>query len=52
MKFEEDLDQLEVTYSCQDGSDTQFIKGFFNIPKAEKEWPRCLRGLLLTTVHT
>ena len=43
-KFEEDSEQLEVTYSCQDGSDKQFSRGFFNVPQDESDWPRCLRG--------
>ena len=42
--FEEDPEQLEVTFSCQDGSDKQFSRGFFNVPQDETEWPRCLRG--------
>ena len=42
--FEEDPEQLEVTYSCQDGSDKQFSRGFFNVPQDESDWPRCLRG--------
>lgn len=45
MMFEEDPEQLEVTYSCQDGSDKQFSRGFFNVPQDESDWSRCLRGI-------
>ena len=50
MMFEEDPEQLEVTYSCQDGSDKQFSRGFFNVPLDESEWPRCLRGGILLSI--
>ena len=46
MMFEEDMEQLEVTYACQDGTDKAFKKGFFNTPKEEREWPRCVQGPL------
>ena len=44
MMFEEDPEQLEVTFTCQDGSDPTFTKGFFNIPTDEQEWLQCVQG--------
>ena len=43
--FEEDPSQLEVTYSCQDGTVQDTSRGFFDNPDNEKEWPRCLKGI-------
>ena len=44
--FEEDPSQIDVTYTCQDGSNEEYkeMKGFFDIPKKEEDWPRCLLG--------
>ena len=44
--FEEDPSQIDVTYTCQDGSNEEYkdMKGFFDIPKMEEDWPRCLLG--------
>ena len=42
--FEEDPAQLEVTYSCQDGTAQGTSRGFFDHPENEKGWPRCLEG--------
>ena len=44
--FEEDPAQEEVTYDCQDGTAPGTKKGFFNIPEAEEDWPRCLQAPL------
>ena len=44
--FEEDPAQIDVTYTCQDGSNEEYkdMKGFFDIPEKEEDWPRCLLG--------
>lgn len=44
LQFEEDPTQEEVTYTCQDGTDKDIKKGFFDIPELEEDWPRCLQG--------
>ena len=41
--FEDDPTQVEVTFTCQDGSGGT-NRGFFDIPEEDKEWPRCLQG--------
>ena len=46
LMFEEDPAQEEVTYDCQDGTAPGTKKGFFNIPEAEEDWPRCLQAPL------
>ena len=38
MYFEDDPAQLNVIYQCQED-------GFFNVPKEEELWPRCLKGV-------
>ena len=38
MMFEDDPAQENVEYVCQED-------GFFNIPKRDEDWPRCLRGI-------
>ena len=42
--FEDDYDQIELAYTCQDGSNPDFpdSRGFFDIPEKEEDWPRCL----------
>lgn len=42
--FEEDYNQHGVNYTCQDGLNVglEHLKGFFNIPEKEEDWPRCL----------
>ena len=44
-QFEDDPAQVEVTYSCQDGTVKDQERGFVDVPKTESEWPRCVRGL-------
>ena len=46
MHFEDDFHQEEIAYTCQDGSnpDHKDKKGFFDVPEAEEEWPRCVLG--------
>ena len=43
-KFEDDPEQLDIKYTCQDGSDPKFEdrRGFFDIPTRDEDWPRCL----------
>jgi hypothetical protein len=45
--FEENSTQVEVTYTCQDGSVPDTNKGFFDVPGKEKDWPRCLLGIFV-----
>ena len=44
--FEEDPSQKEVLYTCQDGSQPglESLKGFFDVPEADEDWPRCVLG--------
>ena len=44
--FEDDPTQLDVQYTCQDGShkDHKEKRGFFDVPEKEEDWPRCLLG--------
>ena len=44
--FEDDPLQLDVKYTCQDGShnDHKDKRGFFDVPEKEEDWPRCLLG--------
>ena len=45
-KFEEDPSQVDVRYTCQDGSNPEHKdkKGFFDVPEIEEDWPKCLLG--------
>ena len=43
-QFEEDPAQEEQVYTCQDGTAPDTVRGFFNVPQEEEEWPRCVRG--------
>ena len=45
--FEDDPTQLDVQYTCQDGShkDYKDKRGFFDVPEKEEDWPRCLLGI-------
>ena len=47
-KFEEDPQQYDVKYTCQDGSNEEYkeLKGFFDVPEKEEDWPRCVLGPL------
>ena len=42
--FEEDPSQVDVKYTCQDGSAEEYKdkRGFFDVPEEEGDWPRCL----------
>ena len=44
--FEDDPLQLDVKYTCQDGShnDHKDKRGFFDVPEKDEDWPRCLLG--------
>jgi hypothetical protein len=42
--FEDDPAQLEQTYTCQDGTVPKTTKGFFDVPKLEEDWPKCILG--------
>ena len=45
-QFEDDPAQLDVKYTCQDGSDPNYKdkRGFFDVPEKEEDWPRCVVG--------
>ncbi len=45
-QFEEDPSQVDVFYTCQDGTDEEHKdkRGFFDVPGSEEEWPRCVLG--------
>ena len=42
--FEDDPAQVDVLYTCQDGSTAglEDKRGFFDVPEKESDWPRCL----------
>ena len=46
--FEEDYSQIDVSYTCQDGSDSDLAdkRGFFDVPHEELDWPQCVMGKL------
>ena len=46
-KFEEDPAQVDVKYTCQDGThkDYKDSRGYFDVPVNEEDWPRCLIGV-------
>ena len=43
-QFEEDPAQEEQVYTCQDGTAPDTVRGFFDVPQDEEDWPRCVRG--------
>ena len=45
-QFEDDPSQLDVKYTCQDGTNAghEDKRGFFDVPQNEEDWPRCLLG--------
>ena len=47
-KFEEDPEQVDVKYTCQDGSNNEYKdkRGFFDVPEKEEDWPRCVAAPL------
>ena len=47
-KFEEDPEQVDVKYTCQDGSNKEYKdkRGFFDVPEKEDDWPRCVSAPL------
>ena len=51
-QFEEDPAQEEQVYSCQDGTAPETVRGFFDVPQGEDEWPRCVRGKSYFTLST
>ena len=44
--FEDDPSQLDQAYTCQDGTTAGYedLRGFFDVPAEEADWPRCLLG--------
>ena len=46
-QFEDDPSQIDVLYTCQDGTDEEHKdkRGFFDVPGSEEEWPRCVLGI-------
>ena len=44
--FEEDPGMTDVRYTCQDGSEPglESMRGFFDVPQNEEEWPNCVLG--------
>ena len=51
-QFEEDPAQEEQVYFCQDGTAPETVRGFFDVPQGEDEWPRCVRGKSYFTLST
>ena len=45
---QDDYHQTHVTFTCQDGlaEGMEDLRGFFDVPSSEEEWPRCLLGKL------
>ena len=50
--FEEDPDLEEQIYTCQDGTAPDTVRGFFDVPQEEDDWPRCVRGKLSWVLKT
>ena len=48
-QFEEDPSQVDLFYTCQDGSDEEHKdkRGFFDVPGSEDEWQSCVLGNIL-----
>ena len=46
--FEDDSEQEYVEYTCQETTEGDMIRGFFDVPLFEEDWPRCLHGELCT----
>ena len=46
--LQDDYHQEHVTYTCQDGlaEGMEDLKGFFDVPATEEEWPKCVLGRL------
>ena len=46
--LQDDYHQEHVAYTCQDGlaEGMEELKGFFDVPATEEEWPKCLLGRL------
>ena len=44
--FEDDPAQVDLLYTCQDGSAEEHKdkRGFFDVPQEEADWPRCVLG--------
>ena len=44
--FKDDYHRTHVNYTCQDGNNAGFegLRGFFNAPEYEEEWPKCIRS--------
>ena len=52
--FEVDPTQIDVKYTCQDGSKDEYKdkRGFFDVPEKEEDWPRCLLGMMYVITST
>ena len=48
-QFEEDPSQIDVCFTCQDGSNEEHKdkRGFFDVPESEEGWPKCVLGILV-----
>ena len=44
-RFEDDPTQEFVEYTCQGETRGDLQQGFFDTPKSDADWPRCLEGL-------
>ena len=43
-QFEDDQNQVSISYQCQDGVRPETTRGFFNTPAADDQWPMCTKG--------
>ena len=48
-QFEDDPSQIDVFFTCQDGSNEEHKdkRGFFDVPGSEEGWPKCVLGILV-----
>ena len=46
-RFEDDPTQEFVEYTCQGETRGDLQQGFFDTPKSDADWPRCLEGVSL-----
>ena len=44
-QFEENPHQEDVAYNCQDTTTDSLTRGFFDVPKKEEDWPKCVHGM-------
>ena len=43
-QFEDDQYQVSISCQCQDGLKPKTIRGFFNTPATDDQWPKCTKG--------